>query len=94
MRPGHFIYYCISLLSNHALPQANSTKFGPSVARADQLQAVSGFEAGDQFDGSKDKTKAPAKAPAKAAKGPAKEQWIRNGHAMGVPRKIFLRQGS
>ena len=73
LRPGHFIYYCILLVSNHTLSQTNSTKFGPSAARTDQLQAVSGFEACNQFDGSKNKTKAPAKALAKAVKGPAKD---------------------
>ena len=77
MRSGHFIYYCVLLLANHA------STVGPSAARAHQLQAVSGFEAGNQLDGSKGKTKALAKAPAKAAKGPAKDtvdqKWTYHG---------------
>ena len=89
MRPGHFIYYCILLLANHA------STVGPSAARAHQLQAVSGFEAGNQLDGSKGKTKALAKAPAKAAKGPAKDtvdqKWTCHGCSTGnilTPRQL------
>ena len=85
-------YDCILLLVS-TLAHASPTKFGPSAARADQLQVVSGFEAGNQFDGSKDTTKAPAKAPTKTAKCPAKDTVDQKWRCHGCSTENILTPG-